>query len=128
MTEPQAEKTLVHFLRHGEVHNPEGILYGRLPGYRLSDKGEQQAKLVAEFLSGHDIARVISSPLQRAQETARPLGAMFQVDVATDDRLIEADNRFEGLKVSVGDGALRSPRHWPKLWNPFAPSCGELYL
>jgi broad specificity phosphatase PhoE len=128
MTEPQAEKTLVHFLRHGEVHNPEGILYGRLPGYRLSDKGEQQAKLVAEFLSGHDIARVISSPLQRAQETARPLGAMFQVDVATDDRLIEADNRFEGLKVSVGDGALRSPRHWPKLWNPFAPSWGEPYL
>lgn len=128
MTEPQAEKTLVHFLRHGEVHNPEGILYGRLPGYRLSDNGEQQAKLVAEFLSGHDIARVISSPLQRAQETARPLGAMFQVDVATDDRLIEADNRFEGLKVSVGDGALRSPRHWPKLWNPFAPSWGEPYL
>lgn len=128
MTEPQAEKTLVHFLRHGEVHNPEGILYGRLPGYRLSDKGEQQAKLVAEFLSGHDVARVISSPLQRAQETARPLGAMFQVDVATDDRLIEADNRFEGLKVSVGDGALRSPRHWPKLWNPFAPSWGEPYL
>ncbi|MEV4646211.1 histidine phosphatase family protein [Saccharopolyspora sp. NPDC049426] len=128
MTEPQAEKTLVHFLRHGEVHNPEGILYGRLPGYRLSDKGEQQAKLVAEFLSGHDIARVISSPLQRAQETARPLGAMFQVDVATDARLIEADNRFEGLKVSVGDGALRSPRHWPKLWNPFAPSWGEPYL
>ncbi|TDC94089.1 histidine phosphatase family protein [Saccharopolyspora aridisoli] len=128
MTEPQAEKTLVHFLRHGEVHNPEGVLYGRLPGYRLSDKGEQQAKLVAEFLSGHDIARVISSPLQRAQETARPLGSMFQVDVATDDRLIEADNRFEGLKVSVGDGALRSPRHWPKLWNPFAPSWGEPYL
>ncbi|MEB3370318.1 histidine phosphatase family protein [Saccharopolyspora mangrovi] len=128
MSAPRGEKTLVHFLRHGEVHNPEGILYGRLPGYRLSDKGDQQAKLVAEFLSGHDVARVISSPLQRAQETARPLGAMFQVDVATDDRLIEADNRFEGLKVSVGDGALRSPRHWPKLWNPFAPSWGEPYL
>lgn len=128
MSEPQGEKTLVHFLRHGEVHNPEGVLYGRLPGYRLSDNGERQAKLVAEFLSGHDIARVISSPLQRAQETARPLGAMFQTDVATDERLIEADNRFEGLKVSVGDGALRSPRHWPKLWNPFEPSWGEPYL
>lgn len=128
MSEPQGEKTLVHFLRHGEVHNPEGVLYGRLPGYRLSDNGDRQAKLVAEFLSGHDIARVISSPLQRAQETARPLGAMFQTDVATDERLIEADNRFEGLKVSVGDGALRSPRHWPKLWNPFEPSWGEPYL
>ncbi|MEV6233026.1 histidine phosphatase family protein [Saccharopolyspora shandongensis] len=122
------EKTVVHFLRHGEVHNPEGVLYGRLPGYRLSDRGEQQAKVVAEFLAGRDVAHVVASPLQRAQQTAMPIGGMFQLGVATDDRLIEADNRFEGLKVSVGDGALRSPKHWPKLWNPLRPSWGEPYL
>ncbi|CAM06097.1 broad specificity phosphatase PhoE [Saccharopolyspora erythraea NRRL 2338] len=121
-------RTVVHFMRHGEVHNPEGVLYGRLPGYRLSDRGEQQAKIVAEFLSGRRVTHVVASPLQRAQQTAGPIGAMFHLDVATDDRLIEADNRFEGLKVSVGDGALRSPRHWPKLWNPLRPSWGEPYL
>ncbi|WP_433870381.1 histidine phosphatase family protein [Saccharopolyspora sp. CA-218241] len=120
--------TIVHFLRHGEVHNPEGVLYGRLPGYRLSDRGEQQAKGVAEFLVGRDIAHVVASPLERAQQTAAPIGAAFELDVAVDERLIEADNQFEGLKVSVGDGALRSPAHWSKLWNPLRPSWGEPYL
>jgi broad specificity phosphatase PhoE len=121
-------KTVVHLLRHGEVHNPEGVLYGRLPGFRLSDRGERQAKLVAEFLAGRRITHVVASPLQRAQQTASPIGAMFRLEIDTDDRLIEAANRFEGLKVSVGDGALRSPRHWPKLWNPLRPSWGEPYL
>lgn len=121
-------RTIVHLLRHGEVHNPDGILYGRLPGFGLSDRGEQQAKLVAEFMAGRNITYVVASPLQRAQETASPIGAMLRLDVATDDRLIEAANRFQGMQVAVGDGALRSPRHWPKLWNPFQPSWGEPYL
>lgn len=121
-------RTVVHFLRHGEVYNPDGVLYGRMPGFRLSERGEQQAKLAAEFLADRDIVHVAASPLERAQQTAEPLGASFQLDVVTDERLIEAANRFEGLKVSVGDGALRSPRHWPKLWNPLRPSWGEPYL
>lgn len=121
-------KTIVHLLRHGEVHNPEGVLYGRMPGYRLSGHGEQQAKLVAEFLADRDIGHVAASPLERAQQTASPIGANFQLDIDTDERLIEASNRFEGLKVSVGDGALRSPKHWAKLSNPLRPSWGEPYV
>ncbi|MBK0866234.1 MAG: histidine phosphatase family protein [Saccharopolyspora sp.] len=121
-------KTIVHFLRHGEVYNPEQVLYGRLPGYRLSDQGERQAKTVAEFLTGRPVTHVAASPLQRAQQTAEPITAAFALDVHTDERLIESENKFEGLRVSVGDGALRSPQHWPKLWNPFAPSWGEPYL
>lgn len=119
--------TIVHFVRHGEVHNPEGVLYGRLPGYQLSDNGQRQAKLVADFLTDNDVRHVAASPLWRAQQTASPIAQVFQLDVATDDGLIESENRFEGLKVSVGDGALSSPRHWPKLWNPFRPSWGEPY-
>lgn len=121
-------KTVVHLLRHGEVHNPEGVLYGRLPGYGLSRRGQDQAEAVAEFLADREISHLVASPLQRAQETAKPLAGALDLQVSTDDRLIEADNRFEGLRVSVGDGALRSPRHWPKLWNPFRPSWGEPYL
>ncbi|RJQ77218.1 histidine phosphatase family protein [Pseudonocardiaceae bacterium YIM PH 21723] len=121
-------KTTVHFLRHGEVHNPEGILYGRLPGFRLSDTGERQAKIVAEFLAGRDITHVVASPLERAQQTARPAVDSHRLELATDDRLIESGNRFEGLKVSVGDGALRKPQHWGKLHDPFTPSWGEPYL
>lgn len=121
-------KTIVHLMRHGEVFNPEGILYGRLPGFHLSDTGRAQAQLVADALADHDVAAVFASPLQRAQETATPIAAAHGLDIITNDDLIEADNVFEGLKVSVGDGALSKPRHWPKLRDPFTPSWGEPYI
>ena len=121
-------RTVVHLLRHGEVHNPTGVLYGRLPGFRLSSLGQQQAKIVADHLADHDVTHVVASPLQRAQETAAPIAERHGLEVITDDRLIEADNAFQGMRVSVGDGALRQPRHWHKLRNPFRPSWGEPYL
>ncbi|SDD43374.1 histidine phosphatase family protein [Actinokineospora iranica] len=121
-------KTVVHLLRHGEVHNPTGVLYGRLPNFRLSETGKRQALTVAEHLSDRDITHVVASPLQRAQETAAPIAGSHRLEIATDDRLIESANVFEGQKVSVGDGALRSPRNWPHLRNPFTPSWGEPYL
>ena len=120
-------RTVVHLMRHGEVHNPEGVLYGRLPGYHLSDRGRRMADLVADHLADHDVTRVIASPLERAQETAAPIAARHELDVETDVRLIEAGNHFEGLKFGVGDGSLRHPGHWPKLVNPFRPSWGEPY-
>ncbi|MDH6680369.1 broad specificity phosphatase PhoE [Rhodococcus sp. LBL1] len=121
-------RTIVHVLRHGEVHNPGGILYGRLPNFRLSVTGESQARAVASALADHDITHVVASPLQRAQETAAPIAEKHGLQIATDANLIEAANDFEGLKVSVGDGALRRPRHWWKLRDPFTPSWGEPYL
>lgn len=120
--------TIVHMMRHGEVDNPDGILYGRLPGFRLSDAGRAQAQKVADALADHDIAAVFASPLQRAQETAAPIATAHGVSITTNDELIEADNRFEGLKVAVGDGALAKPRHWTKLRDPFTPSWGEPYI
>ncbi|HEY3004767.1 MAG TPA: histidine phosphatase family protein [Kribbellaceae bacterium] len=120
-------KTVVHVLRHGEVHNPDGILYGRLPGYRLSALGEQMAQAAAESLAGHDVTHVIASPLERAQQTAEPFATAFGVPVTIDDRLIESDNFFEGKQVGIGDGALRNPRYWHQLRNPFTPSWGEPY-
>ena len=120
-------RTVVHLLRHGEVHNPEGVLYGRLPGYRLSETGRHQAELVAKALADADLGAVVASPMQRAQETAAPVAAAHGLQVGTDEDLIEAANRFEGERVAVGDGALRSPRHWPKLRDPFTPSWGEPY-
>jgi broad specificity phosphatase PhoE len=120
--------TIVHMMRHGEVHNPDGILYGRLPGFRLSENGRAQARKVADTLADHDITAVFASPLQRAQETATPIASAHGLSIVTDDELIEADNVFEGLKVSVGDGALSKPRHWPKMRDPFTPSWGEPYI
>ncbi|MCV7192466.1 histidine phosphatase family protein [Mycolicibacterium brumae] len=121
------EKTLVHVMRHGEVHNPEKILYGRLPGYRLSDRGQAQAQAVAKWLAKNDITYIVASPLQRAQETAAPIAAEHGLTIHTDDELIESENIFEGQRVSPGDGALRDPRNWKHLRDPITPSWGEPY-
>ena len=119
--------TVVHMLRHGEVYNPEKVLYGRLAGYQLSELGHQMAKAAAEVLAPHDISHVVASPLERAQQTAEPFAAQFGLPVAVDERLIESANFFEGQRVGVGDGALRDPRNWWTLRDPFTPSWGEAY-
>jgi broad specificity phosphatase PhoE len=123
-----AETTVVHLLRHGEVHNPEQVLYGRLPGYRLSVTGEAMALAAAEWLADENLTHVVSSPLERARQTAAPIAGKLDLPIEVDDRLIEAGNAFEGLRVGVGDGTLRSPQHWWKLRNPFRPSWGEPYV
>jgi len=122
-----AEQTRIHMVRHGEVHNPTGVLYGRLPGFHLSEKGRAQADAVADALADRDIVAVISSPLQRAQETAAPIAAKHDLPVDTDPDLIESANFFEGRRVGPGDGAWRDPRFWWQLRNPFTPSWGEPY-
>lgn len=124
---PAADRTTVHLLRHGEVHNPERVLYGRLPDYHLSEDGRRMAETVAAALARRDVALVVASPLERAQETASPIAARHDVAVRIDERLLEAGNVFEGLPFGVGDGALRRPRHWRHLRNPLRPSWGEPY-
>ena len=118
---------IVHLVRHGEVANPGGILYGRLPGFRLSEDGLMMAKAAADFLAGRDVTVLRSSPLERAVQTAEPIGEQLGLPIEVDERLIEPWNHFEGLNVGVGDGSLRAPRHWIYLRNPFLPSWGEPY-
>lgn len=124
MSEPT---TVIHLLRHGEVENPRGIIYGRLPGYSLSADGALMAKAVARALAGRDIKVVLSSPLDRAKETAQPVADALGLPVRTDDRLVEPTSHFEGHTFGVGDGSLRRPAHWIHLRNPFRPSWGEPY-
>ena len=120
-------RTTVHLVRHGEVHNPEGVLYGRLPGFRLSERGRAMAERLGEHFAGRDVASVTASPLQRAQETATPVADGLGLPLGTDERVIEAGNRFEGRVVGQGWGAIRSPRTWLLVWNPLRPSWGESY-
>lgn len=122
-------KTLVHVVRHGEVENPDGILYGRQSDWHLSVRGREMAETVAKWSHGRDIAAVISSPLERAQETAQPIAEIHKLKVEIDPRLIEAANVFEGKKFGVGaaQGALLKPSAWRHLWNPWRPSWGEPY-
>jgi len=121
-------QTVVHVMRHGEVENPTGVLYGRLPDFHLSELGQEMARRVAEHLADRDITHVVASPLERAQETAAPIAKAHGLPVAIDGRLIEAENVFQGRRFGVGDGALRHPANWRHLRNPFRPSWGEPYV
>jgi len=121
------DMTVVHLLRHGEVSNPRGVLYGRLPDFHLSAEGERMAKAAAAFLAGRDITLLLSSPLERALETASPVAAQFGLEVRVDERLIEPWNHFEGERFDIGFPALRRPANWPRMANPFRPSWGEPY-
>jgi broad specificity phosphatase PhoE len=125
---PGGTRTVVHLLRHGKVENPRGVLYGRLPGYHLSEVGRAMADGIAAHLAGADITYLACSPLERARETAAPLAALLGLVPDIDSRLIEAGSEFEGEKVSLRGGVLRDPRSWPALRNPLTPSWGEPYL
>ena len=121
-------QTTVHLLRHGEVHNPEGVLYGRRDGFHLSVLGKRMAQRIGESIGDRDIVHIRTSPLERAQETAAPLAAARGVTPTIDPRVIESANDFEGL--SFADGAMtivKRPRLWRHLYNPFTPSWGEPY-
>lgn len=120
--------TTVHLLRHGEVHNPDRVLYGRLPGFGLSELGIAQAGLAADFLAQRPIVHLVSSPLERAQQTARPLADLAGLDVTSDERLIEAANRLEGREVAGGKGLFTDVSNWRYFANPFRPSWGEPYV
>ena len=113
-------------MRHGEVHNPDGILYGRMPGFHLSGLGARMASAAADDLVARkrSVVAVIASPLQRTQESAAPIAAAFDREIETDARLIEPSNHFEGTVMSR---ALRNPANWPWLVNPLRPSWGEAY-
>jgi broad specificity phosphatase PhoE len=124
MTTPD---TVVHLLRHGEVHNPQGILYGRRDGFHLSDLGNTMAQRVADVVGDRDITHLVSSPLERARETAAPLAERLGLDTTIDERVIESWNNFEGKRFAPGDNALRDPRTWLRLYNPLRPSWGEPY-
>jgi broad specificity phosphatase PhoE len=124
---PSGVTTTVHLLRHGEVDNPKGILYGRLPGYHLSELGAQMAERVAKTMTGRDITYLVASPLERAQETAKPTAEALGLEIVTDERVIESENVFEGQRFGVGDGSLRKPSAWKHLYNPWRPSWGEPY-
>ena len=116
----------VHLIRHGQVENPKGVIYGRLPGYHLSERGVRQARAAAERLADADLAAIWASPLERAQETAAEIAKPHGLEVVTDDRLIESGNTFEGVGRTVWH-LFSNPAHWWRFRNPLKPSWGESF-
>ena len=131
----------IHFVRHGKVFNPDHLLYERLPGFHLSNRGRRMAettgRYIAENPQTNTVSAVFSSPLERTCETAGAiLEALNQVREArgesslglvTDERLIEAGNEFRGTRIGHGKGALWRPGNWKLIANLHKPSWGESY-
>jgi broad specificity phosphatase PhoE len=120
---------LLHLVRHGEVHNPDRVLYGRLPGFRLSEPGHRMAEAAALELAGSDrvVARLLASPIERTRLSARPIASALGLEVSIEERIVEPANVFEGMVNSGSDSAFRQPRYWYRFVNPFRPSWGEPY-
>ena len=116
----------LHLVRHGEVHNPKRVLYGRLPDYHLSKAGRRMAQAAADHIAGLDrpVAALYSSPLERAQESAEPFTQRFDLAPEIDIRLIEPTNVFEGTQMRR---SLMNPLKWWHLRQPSLPSWGEPY-
>ena len=112
--------TTIHFVRHGKVYNPDHLLYERLPGFHLSDRGMRMAQATGAYIAAdprlNTVAAVYSSPLERTCETAGAiLDALNPVragrgeeplELITDPRVIEAGNEFRGKRIGHGKGAL----------------------
>ena len=131
MTQPSAARddtrTTVHLVRHGEVYNPNKLLYGRMPGYHLSSRGRSMAAVTAKFFAGRDVVYLAASPLERAQETAAPIAEVTGCEVDTLEDIIEAANTFEGLRTKGWRSQLLNPIRWRHMTNPLEPSWGEPY-
>ena len=117
----------MHLVRHGEVYNPKKILYGRMPGYHLSSRGNSMAVATSKFFRGRDVTYLAASPLERAQETARPIAEVTGCEVQTREDILEAGNTFEGLRTKGWRSQLINPVRWRHMTNPLEPSWGEPY-
>lgn len=89
----------VHLVRHGEVANPDHVVYASLPGFRLTDEGLRQARSVARFLGSQPVVAVWSSPLERALQTAEAIAARALLPVLVHPDLTEwhLGDRWAGI-------------------------------
>lgn len=126
------QATTIHFVRHGEVENPNHVLYERLPGFHLSARGVRMARATAQYIATvpqmRGISAIYSSPLERTQETAQQIASALQIGpIILDKRLIEAENNFRGKRIGYGEGALWKNNNWKLVSNLWKPSWGESY-
>lgn len=102
MSNSTSDKTAVtlYLVRHGEVHNLKGVIYGHLPGFGLSERGREQIERAAAVLAANGpFAALYASPLQRAQQSAAILADRLGLQVATEERIVETGiGTFQGRR------------------------------
>ena len=111
--------TTIHFVRHGKVYNPDHLLYERLPGFHLSDRGMRMAQATGAYIAADPKLNTVAAV--RAGRGEEPL------ELITDPRVIEAGNEFRGKRIGHGKGALWRDGNWKLVLNLWKPSWGESY-
>lgn len=91
--------TTIHFVRHGEVHNPDRVLYLRLPGMYLSENGLRQARCLARILKQPPLAAVFSSPMPRAVQTADYVAYEHGLVVTSSALINELYSPYQGYPI-----------------------------
>ncbi len=116
----------IHLVRHGEVYNPDHVVYAAIPGFRLSKLGRAQAVAAGERLADRHVIAVVSSPLERARQTAEAIAYRHDVAVRVDERLTEwlLTRRWAGSSWESLDE--RFPGEVDRYWDsptdlPFSP-------
>ena len=94
--------TLISLIRHGQVHNPGRLFYGRMPGYGLSNAGYSEAKQAARFLSKKPLTALFSSPLLRSRQTANEIATFHgSLRIKISRLLNEVNSAFEGQPMRL---------------------------
>lgn len=93
-------KTTIYLVRHGEVYNPTRIVYGRIPGFKLSETGRGQAKKLGDHLKSKKLSAIYASPLERTHETATYIHNHHgHLEIMHDERIIECYTPLEGESI-----------------------------
>jgi broad specificity phosphatase PhoE len=113
-------------VRHGEVHNPDGVIYAGLPGYGLSDLGRAQATEMAGALEGLPVAAIYASPLDRAMETATFIADIAGIEIVPDIRLHEWRHWQQWAGMTWEDLREKGRESWEAyLADPASVTSGE---
>lgn len=105
-------KTIIYFFRHGEVYNPKRILYGRLPGFPLSETGKKMIKETVEQFKDKKILHIYTSPMLRARQTADIISKTLRITSKISRFLIETDDIFAGVPLDIFKSKIQ-----PKLYD-----------
>lgn len=136
-----SKTTIIHLVRHGEVFNPQDVIYERLEGFSLSERGLKMAENIAQFITKSsdfensdfkDVKAIYSSPLKRTQQTIKPFAKLINLPVVLDERLIESSHSLAGKNIKSELKRMLKKFELIKIWklikNPTLPSWGEPYV
>jgi probable phosphoglycerate mutase len=116
-------------IRHGSTDLMGHVLYGRMPGVHLNDEGNRQVRsLAARLTQEYELSKIVSSPLERALETARPIAEIQGRTLLIDEQITEIDVGSWTGKTFEELGVLEEWKSYNRQRSLYRPPGGESML